>query len=83
MTGLQPFPSPHGRHVADPYTKRYASWVSKHLSGLPGTEGRFDPVMYHFAISGRAQEPNELEALGYNMTGVIQTWKRETGFVVP
>ena len=82
--GRQPsLPSSRCRHVADAYTKRYSSWASKHLSGLPGTEGRPDPVMYNYATSARAQEPNMLEALGYNLTGVIQAWKRETGFVAP
>jgi hypothetical protein len=51
----------------------------RHLSGDPGTGGRSDPVLYHYAISLQAQEPNQLEE-GYSLTKRINAWKADTHF---
>ena len=59
---------------------RYSTWALHHLGGNPGTSGRMDPVLYHYAISPQAQEPNRLEE-GYSLTARIDAWKAATHFV--
>ncbi|KAG2428138.1 hypothetical protein HXX76_011818 [Chlamydomonas incerta] len=58
-------------HVADPYTRRYSTWVTQHREGDAGTDGEWNEKLYKYAISAEAQLPNLLEA-AYNVTRVRQ-----------
>ncbi|PNH09425.1 hypothetical protein TSOC_003954 [Tetrabaena socialis] len=58
-------------HVADPYTRRYGTWMTQHSEGDAGTDGEWNEQLYRYAISPEAQLPNLLEA-AYNVTRVRQ-----------
>lgn len=49
-------------HVADPYTERYSQWHLHHLLGKAGTDGSFNELLYTYAISEKAQHPQDLLA---------------------
>ncbi|GAX85977.1 hypothetical protein CEUSTIGMA_g13393.t1 [Chlamydomonas eustigma] len=61
-------------HVAEPYTRRYAGWLSRHRQGMSGTEGTTNQLLYKFAISEFAQGHNKL-AEGYNLSSAISQWQ--------
>ncbi|PNH02581.1 hypothetical protein TSOC_011428, partial [Tetrabaena socialis] len=47
-------------HVADPYTSRYARWRRQHIFGGSGTDGKFDKLMYHYAIRQVVDRPGSI-----------------------
>ncbi|GFR50778.1 hypothetical protein Agub_g13043 [Astrephomene gubernaculifera] len=63
-------------HVADPYTRRYSTWVTQHKEGDAGTDGEWNEKLYRYAISPRAQQPNLLEA-AYNVERVQQLMAKQ------
>lgn len=50
-----------GRHVAEPYTRRYSQWQLQHLLGKSGTEGTYNQRLYRYGISRAAENPRDLE----------------------
>ncbi len=37
-------------HVADPYTRRYGTWMTQHREGDAGTDGELNERLYRYAI---------------------------------
>ena len=47
--------------VGQPHLSHYTKWYSGLAQGSDNTEGSFDEPMYRYAISMKAQEPNNAE----------------------
>lgn len=48
-------------HVGEPHLSHYTNWYLDHAAGRPSTAGAFNEKMYRYAISMKAQEPNNAE----------------------
>ena len=44
-------------HVGEPYLSRYTKWRLQHLKGRPGTEGKFNRMLYEYAICNEGRTP--------------------------